>query len=450
MGEISAETQGNCNDSTVTSRERCVSDSNVELKKVENKTINGNARHGGEVRRRNFGHNFGKRLRLILRPWKWRRKSKRHGTSNSSQSQRNVSIAPDAKQEDGTNDVRNISNLSYSTNDLSNITHNDVNFTQDLKEPNNTNGKINMNSEINENTNNTGDIKNPCTVVNNDSNHQDISANLHSNTPNANEETMTHSLNLKNENEQRPPPPPYPGNSDDMPSVGLPIASRDKDDSDGSDDEDNHAPPPIPPRNPYDDADSMSDSSSDSSILRPESDDEEENENIVTGLASKVKRTDSLALKLGARPSRAELEDKNIIPTQSDDEKIAKRSNINTNLVRRLSQRPSKEELEQRNIYKTPVDEETHKQTLEETKKQLSRKLSRRPTIKELRKKKIIGFNEYVEVFEVQEYDRRADKPWTRLTPKDKASIRKELNEFKEFEMDVHEDSKIYTRFHRP
>jgi len=76
--------------------------------------------------------------------------------------------------------------------------------------------------------------------------------------------------------------------------------------------------------------------------------------------------------------------------------------------------------------------------------------LSRRPTIKELRKKKIIGFNEYVEVFEVQEYDRRADKPWTRLTPKDKASIRKELNEYKEYEMDVHEESKIYTRFHRP
>lgn len=72
--------------------------------------------------------------------------------------------------------------------------------------------------------------------------------------------------------------------------------------------------------------------------------------------------------------------------------------------------------------------------------------LSRRPTVKELRKKKIIGFNEYVEVFDVQEYDRRADKPWTRLTPKDKASIRKELNEFKEFEMEVHEDSKVFTR----
>ena len=95
MGEISAGTQGSYVDSaaTVTSRERCVSDSNVELKKVDNKGLNGSARHGGEVRRRNFGHAFGKRLRLILRPWKWRRKSKRHGDdTRASQSQRNVSI----------------------------------------------------------------------------------------------------------------------------------------------------------------------------------------------------------------------------------------------------------------------------------------------------------------------------------------------------------------------
>jgi len=34
------------------------------------------------------------------------------------------------------------------------------------------------------------------------------------------------------------------------------------------------------------------------------------------GLASKVKRSDSLALKLGARPSKAELEGKNIIPSR--------------------------------------------------------------------------------------------------------------------------------------
>jgi len=40
----------------------------------------------------------------------------------------------------------------------------------------------------------------------------------------------------------------------------------------------------------------------------------------------------------------------------------------------------------------------------------------------------------------------RADKPWTRLTPEDKAAIRKELNEFKSREMEVHEDSRQYTR----
>jgi len=179
-------------------------------------------------------------------------------------------------------------------------------------------------------------------------------------------------------------------------------------------------------------------------------DDEEEEQqnNIVTGLASRVKRTDSLALRLASRPSRGELENKNII-SKTENEKVEQRTCTASSLVRRLSQRPSKEELEQRNILKSQTEQEAHEQFVE-TRKQLSRKLSRRPTVKELRKKKIIGFNEYVEVFDVQEYDRRADKPWTRLTPKDKASIRKELNEYKEYEMEVHEDSKMYTRFHRP
>ena len=76
------------------------------------------------------------------------------------------------------------------------------------------------------------------------------------------------------------------------------------------------------------------------------------------------------------------------------------------------------------------------------------------------------------------EYDRRADKPWTRLTPKvkfpiggsdksefkvllvqwisalfsnlllqDKANIRKELNDYKSAEMDVHDDSRHLTRY---
>uniref|UniRef100_S4R7S0 Phosphatase and actin regulator n=1 Tax=Petromyzon marinus TaxID=7757 RepID=S4R7S0_PETMA len=77
--------------------------------------------------------------------------------------------------------------------------------------------------------------------------------------------------------------------------------------------------------------------------------------------------------------------------------------------------------------------------------------LSQRPTVEELREKRIlIRFNDYVEVSDAQDYDRRADKPWTRLTAADKAAIRKELNEYKSREMEVHEHSKHLTRFHRP
>lgn len=97
--------------------------------------------------------------------------------------------------------------------------------------------------------------------------------------------------------------------------------------------------------------------------------------------------------------------------------------------------------------------------------------------MEELREAKIlIRFSDYVEVAEAQDYDRRADKPWTRLTAADKvshkpnnrevvthghvtnsvnmcellsglqAAIRKELNEFKSTEMEVHESSRHLTR----
>ena len=100
--------------------------------------------------------------------------------------------------------------------------------------------------------------------------------------------------------------------------------------------------------------------------------------------------------------------------------------------------------------------------------------------MEELREAKIlIRFSDYVEVAEAQDYDRRADKPWTRLTAMDKveaqthlytplymvhmhvicaensyflfiflhqAAIRKELNEFKSTEMEVHESSRHFTR----
>lgn len=117
---------------------------------------------------------------------------------------------------------------------------------------------------------------------------------------------------------------------------------------------------------------------------------------------------------------------------------------------RRLSQRPAVEELESRNILKQRNDQ-TEQEERREIKQRLNRKLNQRPTVDELRDRKIlIRFSDYVEVAKAQDYDRRADKPWTRLSAADKAAIRKELNEFKSNEMEVHSSSKHLTRFHRP
>nr|XP_019952112.1 PREDICTED: phosphatase and actin regulator 2 isoform X1 [Paralichthys olivaceus] len=194
-----------------------------------------------------------------------------------------------------------------------------------------------------------------------------------------------------------------------------------------------------------------SDSDSDGPILYrdEEEEDEEEDEYTNSSLASKIRRRDTLNIKLRNRPSKRELEEKNILPRSSETERHELRQQIGSKLVRRLSQRPTTEELEQRNILKqkNEVEEQEAKQ---EIKRRLSRKLSVRPTVAELVARRILCFNEYVEVTDAKDYDRRADKPWTRLTPADKAAIRKELNEFKSREMEVHEDSKQFTRFHRP
>lgn len=53
--------------------------------------------------------------------------------------------------------------------------------------------------------------------------------------------------------------------------------------------------------------------------------------------------------------------------------------------------------------------------------------------MEELRQAKIlIRFSDYVEVSDAQDYDRRADKPWTRLTAADKASITAQTSQFEE------------------
>ncbi|XP_034939637.1 phosphatase and actin regulator 2 isoform X4 [Chelonus insularis] len=166
-------------------------------------------------------------------------------------------------------------------------------------------------------------------------------------------------------------------------------------------------------------------------------------------LAAKIARKESLSLKLALRPDRQELINRNILQLQSDNERQETKEAIGARLIRRLSMRPTQEELEERNILKKQSPAEEKKQK-EEKKRYLLRKLSFRPTVEELKEKKIIRFNDYIEVTQAHDYDRRADKPWTRLTPKDKAAIRKELNEFKTSEMAVHEDSRHLTRFHRP
>ncbi|XP_016399731.1 phosphatase and actin regulator 4B-like [Sinocyclocheilus rhinocerous] len=188
-----------------------------------------------------------------------------------------------------------------------------------------------------------------------------------------------------------------------------------------------------------------------------DSDEDEDDDSPPSALASRVKRKDTLALKLSSRPSAPDRQaperqarvEHTGLSWQSKEQWEAIRTQIGTALTRRLSQRPTAEELEQRNILQ-PKNEADRQAEVREIKRRLTRKLSQRPTVAELQARKILRFHEYVEVTCAQDYDRRADKPWTKLTPADKAAIRKELNEFKSSEMEVHEESRIYTRFHRP
>ncbi|KAK5889097.1 hypothetical protein CesoFtcFv8_015129 [Champsocephalus esox] len=200
----------------------------------------------------------------------------------------------------------------------------------------------------------------------------------------------------------------------------------------------------------YEDLPSMYKDEDDEEDDDDEDDDEDDDTIFTSSLAQKVLRKDSLAIKLSNRPSKRELEEKNILPMQTDEERLESRQQIGTKLKRRLSQRPTADELEQRNILK-PRNEQEEIEEKREIKRRLTRKLSQRPTVEELRQAKIlIRFSDYVDVSVAQDYDRRADKPWTRLTAADKATIRKELNDFKSNEMEVHESSRHLTRFHRP
>lgn len=206
----------------------------------------------------------------------------------------------------------------------------------------------------------------------------------------------------------------------------------------------------IPEGGPGDSEESESDS--DGPILyRDDDEDDEDEEGPPSGLASRVKRKDTLALRLERqeREEREAQENHDNMSWHSREQWVAVRNKIGTTLTRRLSQRPTAEELEQRNILQAKNEADRRLERCE-IKRRLTRKLSQRPTVAELQARKILRFHEYVECTHAHDYDRRADKPWTKLTPADKAAIRKELNEFKSSEMEVHEESRIYTRFHRP
>jgi len=156
-----------------------------------------------------------------------------------------------------------------------------------------------------------------------------------------------------------------------------------------------------------------------------------------------------LERRLSTRPTAEEMRERNFMPKISKADKEELKRRISIKLERRLSIRPTETDLTERNILRFQTEEQA-RQKQEETKVLLQRKLSIRPTVSELRKRKILKFSEFIDVVNCEQYDRSADKPWTRLTPRDKASIRKELNDFKSLEMEVHEESRHLTRFHKP
>jgi hypothetical protein len=78
--------------------------------------------------------------------------------------------------------------------------------------------------------------------------------------------------------------------------------------------------------------------------------------------------------------------------------------------------------------------------------------MSQRTSIQNLKKRGVLRFDEYADVFMTHDgdtYDRSTDPTWTKLTYADKIFMKSELNEFKANEMEVHESSKKNTRFHK-
>ncbi|KAK1337121.1 hypothetical protein QTO34_001743 [Cnephaeus nilssonii] len=175
-------------------------------------------------------------------------------------------------------------------------------------------------------------------------------------------------------------------------------------------------------------------------------DEEVLNDSIISGTLPRKCKKELLAVRLRNRPSKQELEDRNIFPRRTDEERQEIRQQIEMKLSKRLSQRPAVEELERRNILKQRNDQ-TEQEERREIKQRLTRKVLELSTLSAgcdgERWREGAGL---ALTLRAQDYDRRADKPWTRLSAADKAAIRKELNEYKSNEMEVHASSKHLTR----
>ncbi|TMS18253.1 Phosphatase and actin regulator 4A, partial [Larimichthys crocea] len=148
------------------------------------------------------------------------------------------------------------------------------------------------------------------------------------------------------------------------------------------------------------------------------------------------------------------------------------RNRIGTTLNRRLSQRPSAEELEQRNILQAKNETDRRLERCE-IKRRLTRKVRMQPSHciihpadglyltccclfviscprgqrwpSSRRGRSCVSTSTSSPPTLTTTTGEQINQ-WTKLTPADKAAIRKELNEFKSSEMEVHEESRIYTR----
>uniref|UniRef100_M0R7T1 Phosphatase and actin regulator 4 n=2 Tax=Rattus norvegicus TaxID=10116 RepID=M0R7T1_RAT len=108
------------------------------------------------------------------------------------------------------------------------------------------------------------------------------------------------------------------------------------------------ATPKLPPC--LQEEEKESDSDSEGPIqYRDEEEDDDDDESYQSALANRVKRKDTLAMKLSSRPSEPETS-LSSWPCKSKEEWNEIRHQIGNTLIRRLSQRPTAEELEQRNI----------------------------------------------------------------------------------------------------